>query len=145
MALMRSWYIRTSWKIYDIGILLEGGRQGFGNDCSMSRLAYACCCDKGWLFPPPLYNCKRLCNIPCRGELAPSRGHGNEVLLPLSISLRTFFPSVSLLYEYQVTSALGWLPTWPKSLHLMACTNTSASQASPQKCCGALALLIVGH
>lgn len=98
MALIGIWYMRASWKTHDIGMftwVLEDGRQGFGNDCSVSRLAHTCCCNGGWLFPPPLYDCKWLCSIPWRGELAPSHRHRNEVLLLLPISLPTFFPSNS--------------------------------------------------
>lgn len=118
MALMRIWNIRTSWKTYNIGTftcVLEDGREDFGYDCFMSRLASTCCCccDNGWLFPPPLYYCKWLCNMPCRRGLAPSCRHRNEVLLPLSfqsVFQQFCLQRVSLLYEYQVTSALGWLP-----------------------------------
>lgn len=59
--------------------------------------------------------------------------------------------TASLLYEYQVTSVLGWLPTQlhlgsvARNLQLIVCTRTSACKASLQKCSGASALLVDGH
>lgn len=73
--------------------------------------------------------------VTCPVELAPSHRCRNEVLLPLSFqSVFQHFclQRVSLLYEYQVTSALGWLPA---KLHIGCVAKEPSSHCLHKDLC----------